>query len=74
MPRLAVYFVLGSWYLGTFVLISAYNSVLVSYILGSNAEPLVDSVTDLAGKPNVRLVVDEGKGIDIVLSVIESML
>ncbi|KAI9559875.1 hypothetical protein GHT06_013882 [Daphnia sinensis] len=68
MPRLAVCFVLGSWCLGTFVLISAYNSVLVAYILGSNAVPLVDSLTDVALKPNVRVVVDDGKGIDIVLS------
>lgn len=72
-PRVAVYFVLGSWCLAAFVLISAYNSVLVSYILGSNAQPLVNSVTDIAVKPDVRVSVNKGNEIDLVLSVITNV-
>ncbi|EFX85819.1 hypothetical protein DAPPUDRAFT_98464 [Daphnia pulex] len=60
LMRNAVYFVWGSWCLGAMILGCAYNSLLTSYILGSNAEQLVSSLTDLARKSNVHLVVDKG--------------
>lgn len=69
--RVAVYFVAGSWALGTLVLVSSYSSLLTSYVLGSNAQPLVDSLKDLAVNSNVQLVVDKGLAVDIVVSVIE---
>lgn len=50
----------------------AYNSLLTSYILGSNAEQLVSSLTDLARKSNVHLVVDKGSAVESVLLVIKS--
>jgi ionotropic glutamate receptor len=70
--RNAVYFVFGSWCLGAMILGCAYNSVLTSYILGSNAEQLVNSLTDLARKSNVHLVVDKGSAVESVLLVIKS--
>lgn len=67
----AVYFVLGSWCLCASVLVTAYNSLLVSYILGSNtAEPLVDSVRELAQNSNINLAVDKGYSADVYVSVI----
>ena len=69
--RIAVYFVAGSWCLGALVLVCSYSSLLTSYILGSNAEPLVNSLNDLAGNSNVKLVVDKGLAVDIVVSVTE---
>lgn len=69
--RIAVYFVAGSWCLVSFVLVCSYSSLLTSYILGSNAEPLVDSLNDLAVNSNVKLVVDKGLAVDIVVSVTE---
>nr|CAH0108341.1 unnamed protein product [Daphnia galeata] len=53
---------------GSFVLVCSYSSLLTSYILGSNAEPLVDSLNDLAVNSNVKLVVDKGLAVDIVVS------
>ena len=67
--RKVVYFVVGSWCLAAFVLVCAYNSVLISYILGSNAEALVNSIEELAENPNVKLVIDKGFGVDVILSV-----
>ena len=69
--RIAVYFVAGCWCLVSFVLVCSYSSLLTSYILGSNAEPLVDSLNDLAVNSNVKLVVDKGLNVDIVVSVTE---
>ncbi|EFX85831.1 hypothetical protein DAPPUDRAFT_313677 [Daphnia pulex] len=68
-PRMrnAVYFVVGSWCLGALVLGCAYNSLLISYILGSNSEPLVDSLADLVKNPNVQLVVEKGRGIELAI-------
>ncbi|KAK4012749.1 hypothetical protein OUZ56_024985 [Daphnia magna] len=69
--RPALYFVVGSWCLGAMVLISAYNSILTSYILGSNAKPLVDSALDVVGNSNVNIAVNKGNGVDLVLSAAE---
>jgi ionotropic glutamate receptor len=57
--------------LGALVLVCAYNSLLITYILGSNAYPLVDSIKNLVEKPDVKLVVDRGLGVDMVISVIQ---
>ena len=62
---------MGSWCLGALVLVCAYNSILINYILGSNAYPLVDSIKNLVEKPDVMLVVDRGLGVDMVISVIQ---
>lgn len=62
---------MGSWCLGALVLVCAYNSLLITYILGSNAYPLVDSIKNLVEKPDVKLVVDRGLGVDMVISVIQ---
>ena len=61
---------MGSWCLGALVLVCAYNSLLITYILGSNAYQLVDSIKNLVEKPDVKLVVDRGLGVDMVISVI----
>jgi ionotropic glutamate receptor len=67
----AVYFVLGSWCLCASVLVCAYNSLLVSYILGSNtAEPIVDSLRELAQNSKINLAVDKGYSADVYVSVI----
>jgi hypothetical protein len=70
--RNAVYFVVGSWCLGALVLGCAYNSLLISYILGSNSEPLVDSLAKLVKNPNVQLVVEKGRGIELALLVLKN--
>lgn len=67
--RNTVCFIVGAWCLAALVIVSAYNSLLTSYILGSNADPLVDSLADLVGNSKVNLVVDKGLAVDVVVSV-----
>jgi len=53
-----------------FVLVTAYQSVLISYILAPEMElPIVDSLTDVAIKTDVQLVVDKGMGADSFFTV-----
>ena len=71
--RTAVYFVVGSWCLGAFILGSAYNSLLISYILVSNSKAMDDSLTELTKNPNVQLVVEKGRVIEIFLLVLKNI-
>ncbi|XP_045035572.1 uncharacterized protein LOC116932595 isoform X2 [Daphnia magna] len=69
--RPALYFIVGSWCLGAMVLICVYNSILTSYILGSNAKPLADSAIDAIENSKVNIAVNKGNGVDLVLSAAE---
>ena len=69
--KFAIRLVVGAWCLLAFVLVTAYQSVLVSFIMSSGIEPpLVKSLSDLLSKPNVHVSVEKGKGIDNSLMVI----
>jgi hypothetical protein len=57
------------WCLAAFVLISSYNSLLVSYVISPNAEPLIHDMKDLSNASKIHLVVDAGNGFDIAFSV-----
>ena len=68
--RLAIRLVAGSWCLLAFVFVTAYQSVLISYILAPGMEPpIVDSFSDLVNKTDVRLLVEKGLSIDSMLTV-----
>jgi ionotropic glutamate receptor len=70
--RPALFFIVGSWCLSALVLGCAYNSLLISYILGSNYQAaLVVSPADLAKNSKIQIAVNKGNGVDIVLSVIQ---
>ena len=69
--RPALFFVVGSWCLSALVLGCAYNSLLISYVLGSNYQVLVVSSADLAKNSNIQIAVTKGNGVDLVLSVIQ---
>ncbi|XP_046453995.1 glutamate receptor ionotropic, delta-2-like isoform X2 [Daphnia pulex] len=66
--RPALFFIVGSWCLSALVLGCAYNSLLISYILGSNYQALVVSPEDLAKNSKIQIAVNKGNGVDIVLS------
>ncbi len=68
--RLAARFVVASWCLATLVLVCAYNGLLTSYVMASNPRPLVAAITDLPSQQSVQLLIDEGRGVDLLLSVI----
>jgi hypothetical protein len=68
--RLAIRLVAGSWCILAFVLVTAYQSLLISFILAPGIEPpIVDSFADLANKTNVRLLVEKGRSLDSLLTV-----
>ena len=62
--------VLGAWCIAAFVLVTAYQSLLISYILAPEMEPpIVNSLADLANKTNVQLLIEKGLPIDSFLTV-----
>ena len=68
--QLAVRFLTGAWCLACFVLVTAYSSVLISFLTASETyKPIVNSINDLAIKRNVRLTINKGLIIDINLQV-----
>ena len=68
--RLALRVVAGSWCILGFVLVTAYQSVLISYILTPVMQPpLVDSLADLANKSDVRLLVVKDLALDVFFTV-----
>lgn len=70
--RLTIRIIAGTWCLVCFVLVTSYNSVLISYVTSPNTEPLITSIHDLTNTSHVNLVVDKGLGFDIVLSVVKN--
>ncbi len=70
--RTAVNFVVGSWCIAL-ILGFAYNSLLISYILVSNSKAMDDSLTELTKNPNVQLVVEKGRVIEIFLLVLKNI-
>ncbi|EFX77451.1 hypothetical protein DAPPUDRAFT_247527 [Daphnia pulex] len=67
--RLVVRIVAAVWCLAAFVLVTGYNSLLISYVTSPNAEPLIQSIKDLGHTFDIHVVVDAGLGIDYILSV-----
>ena len=69
--KLAIRWITGAWCLFAFVLVTPYQSVLISYILAPIILPLlINGAKDLAARTEVGLVVDKGLGLDLMLSVI----
>ena len=67
--RLAIRLIAGAWCLTCFVLVTSYNSVLISFVTSPNAVPLITSMNDLINMSKVHLIVEKGMGHDIVISV-----
>ena len=61
----------GAWCLSCFVLVTAYSSVLISFLTApeNTYVPIVNSINDLPSKPEVRVTVDRSKYTDIVFTV-----
>ena len=49
----------GAWCLSCFVLITAYSSVLISYIISPNLKPVIDSVYDIPNVPGLQVVIEK---------------
>ncbi|EFX79068.1 hypothetical protein DAPPUDRAFT_104768 [Daphnia pulex] len=66
--RLFVRCIASAWCLAAFVLVTSYNSLLISYVTTPNAEPLIRSIQDLSNASRIHVVVNGGQGFDIILS------
>ena len=61
--------VAGVWCLATFVLVQAYTSLLITYIIAPNNSPLIESVHDLTKTSDIKLIIDIRSGFDDMISV-----
>ena len=61
----------GAWCLSCFVLITAYCSVLVSFLTQPDKlnKPIIDSIEDLIKHPEIRVTVKKGWGPDFLFQV-----
>ena len=59
----------GAWCLVAFVLVTAYSSVLTSFITAPHSLPLVETAEDVAQKPNVNPVTMKSYGADNIITV-----
>jgi hypothetical protein len=57
------------WCLAALVVTSIYNTTLISYVTSPNWQPLVRSIFDIPKMPQLRIVVDERMGADVIISV-----
>ena len=58
--KLAVRFLAGAWCLTCFVLVTAYSSVLISFVTSPNYKPLVNSIYDLPKDTRIKMTVNKG--------------
>ena len=60
----------GAWCLAGFVLVTAYSSVLISFVTAPNPfKPLVNSIEDMPAHPNVKLFVNRNLIADYLFTV-----
>ena len=57
---MAIRLAAGTWCLACFVLVTAYSSVLVSYIIAPNLKPIIDSANDVPKVPGLKIVIEKG--------------
>ena len=68
--KLVIRFLTGAWCLSCFVLVTAYSSVLISFLTAPEVyKPLINSMNDLPNKSYVRVTVNKGLFADVALGV-----
>ena len=56
---LSIRILAGTWCLSCFVLITAYSSVLTSFIVSPNIKPIIDSVYDIPKVFGLQVLIDK---------------
>jgi len=74
--QLAILLLAGAWCLVCFVLVTAYSSVVISFLTAPETfKPIINSINDLPMKPEIRVTVNKGwtpdKIFEVILEVIE---
>ena len=67
--NLAIRILAGTWCVACFILITAYSSVLISFVTSPNYKPLIQSIYDLPKNEEIQITVDKGLYPDILFTV-----
>ena len=67
--KLAIRLAAGTWCLASFVIFTAYSSVLVSFIVSPNLKPIINSIDDIPKVNNLKVSVIEDSTMHRVMSV-----
>lgn len=68
--QIPVLFIIGAWCLAVFILSNIYISLVTSFILAPNPQPLIKSIYELQQRPEVRLVSDYNYNVGALILVI----
>ena len=64
--KLAIRLAAGAWCLGAFVIVTAYSSVLISFIISPNLKPIIESIRDIPKVPGLQVVGVAGSSLNRV--------
>lgn len=67
--KLTIRFLAGTWCVACFILVTAYSSVLISFVTSPYYKPLIRSVYDMPKNPNVKITVTRGWFPDLLFTV-----
>jgi hypothetical protein len=67
--KLTIRLLAGSWCVACFVLVTAYSSVLISFVTSPYYKPLIRSVYDIPKNPNIKITVNRGWSPDLLFTV-----
>lgn len=68
--KIPVLFIIGTWCMAVFILSNIYTSLVTSFILAPNPQPLIKSIYELQQRPEVRLVSDYNYNVGALILVI----
>nr|CAH0113330.1 unnamed protein product [Daphnia galeata] len=66
--KLTIRLLAGSWCVACFVLVTAYSSVLISFVTSPYYKPLIRSVYDIPKNPNIKITVNRGWSPDLLFT------
>jgi len=66
--------VAGAWCLAAFVLVNSYSSTLISFLSASNNQPFIKSIYDIPEKPGAHLVIEQGRTVEVIFSVLDAFI
>lgn len=73
--QLFIRFFTGAWCLAGFILVTAYSSVLISFVTAPNPyKPMVDSIEDMPAHPEVKLFVNKNLIADYLFTVKSNLM
>lgn len=67
--KLIIRFLAGAWCTACFVLVTAYSSVLISFVTSPNYKPMIHSLHDIPKNPKVKVTVNRGWSPDLLFTV-----